>query len=119
MEGLFKEDAEQTFTRKVTFNLPTDGGFSQHSLQTTFRTFSKEEVDEMQMEMDDTEAYGKAVAGVKGVAGSDDTELPPDQGARRMAKFPSFVYEAMYAYYDAVLGGNLKKKTSRRRRGTG
>ncbi|MFW6340648.1 MAG: hypothetical protein ACOC0Q_07250 [Wenzhouxiangella sp.] len=120
MEGLFKIDTQMTFTRKVTFNVPgAEGGFTQHSLQTTFKHSPKDEVDEMQQELSDTEAYGRAVIGVKGVAGADGAELPPAEGAAAMANLSSFVFEAMYTYYDAVLGGNLKKKTSARRRSTG
>lgn len=120
MNAIFKPDTQMTFERKVTFNMPGQaGGFTQVSLPTTFRSVPKEELDELQQECHDSEAYARVVLGVKLVGDDQGNELPAEAGKTAMAQVSSFVYEAMLTYYDVMLGGNLKQKTSRRRRATG
>jgi hypothetical protein len=65
--------------------------------------------------------YQEVVVGVEGVGdGSGSNEaVEPARGKELMAQEPSFIYEAMLTFYDAIMGGNFKTKTSKKRRGTG
>lgn len=117
---MFKPNPERTFSKKVTFNVPSDSGaFQQYTLKVTFKALPKDQLTRLQEEVGDEEAYMRVVTGVEGVGYDDDNALDAEKAKEAMAQETSFVYEAMLTYYDAMLGGNLKAKTSGKRRGIG
>ena len=122
MEGqkLFTPNAERTFSRKVTFKIPTDSGADTvATLKTRFRSKSQDELENLQEELTDSGMYNEVVVGVEGVGDGNGEELDHVKAKDVMAGEPSFVFEAMMEFYDAVKGGNFKAKTSKKRRGTG
>ena len=117
---MFTPNPERSFTKKVTFNVPTDqGGFQQHTLAVEYRSLPKDQLAELQDQQDDDATYAQAVIGVEGVGDADGNAIKPKDAKAAMAQESSFVYEAVLTYYDAMLGGNLKGKTSKRRRAAG
>ena len=130
MEGkIFTPNPERTFMRKVTFRVPNArGSFDEATVRCDFKALPSEEVRQMRADaadagkrFEDRDMLEQVLNGVHGVGkpdGSGDALDPPD-AVGPMLEEPSFVYEAAIDYYDAVLGGNLKPKTSPRRRGTG
>lgn len=117
---LFTPNPARTFTRKVTFKVPTESGAdSQATLKTTFRSMPKDELTEMQRTFEDDYVYQNVVVGVEGVGDGSGGALEPAKATNVMAQESSFVYEAVVEYYNAMLGGNLKPKTSKGRRATG
>ena len=117
---MFTPNPDRTFTKKVTFNVPSESGaFQQFTLPVKFKALPKDQLRTLQEEADDETAFERVVIGVEDVGDADGNKLEPAAAKAAMAQEPSFVYEATLTYYDAMLGGNLKAKTSARRRGTG
>lgn len=117
---LFTPNPERTFTKKVTFKLPTESGNETVvTVPVTFKSLPKSELKQMQEDLDDDSVYEKVVTGVDGVGDGEGGKLDPAKAKVAMAEESSFVYEALVEYYNVMMGGNLKAKTSKKRRSTG
>ena len=121
MEGkLFTPNPERTFMKKVVFKLPTESGVeTTATLPVTYRSLPRSELRTMQEECTDEDMYDRVVVGVDGVGDGEGNKLPPAEAKKLMVEESAFVFEACMAYQDAMLGGNLKPKTSRRQRAAG
>ncbi|MFW6339509.1 MAG: hypothetical protein ACOC0Q_01430 [Wenzhouxiangella sp.] len=117
---MFKPNPKRTFQKAVSFNVPGESGaFQQVQLPVDFISIPRSELRTLQEEATDDEVYERVVAGVHEVGGENGQALSPPDGKNAMAEESAFVYQAMLTYYDVMLGGNLKGKTSRRRGATG
>ncbi len=119
-DQLYTPNPTRTFVKKVTFKVPTEtGAETVRSLPVTFQSMKKSDLRALQDEGDDDMVFEAAVIGVDGVGDGHGNKLDLKEGKKVMAQESAFVFEAVVEYQDAMLGGNLKPKTSRKRRGTG
>lgn len=127
-EQVFVPVETRTFSKDVHFRIPTKSGdFRDVKLKCDFESRSRDEVEEMRERaeengdsFDDEDMLRLVLKGAHGVGNAKGELLDPPDGAEEMIKKePSFRYEAAMTYYDAVLGGNLKAKTSNKRRRRG
>ena len=118
MSELFQIDQQRTFTRPVTFNMPaeTGNGNKQFRVSVDFVWVDKDQFEEMQENSIDREILEEVVKGVGGVQDSNGDEIRRSDAIEPMLKVGPFVYEAARVYLDVMVGGNLPKKTSGKRR---
>jgi len=130
MEGkMFTPNPDRTFQRKVTFQVPNERGtFDSATLRCDFRAMPADQVRKMREDaadegerFEDRDMLAHALVGVHGVGKPDGSGEPldPEDAVEPMLDEASFVYEASLEYYNAVLGGNLKPKTSGKQPATG
>lgn len=117
---MFTPNPDRTFSKQVSFNVPTESGrFQSVSLKVDYKGIDREALRDLQENHDDDDVYDRCVTGVHGVGNEGGQELSPADGKQAMKAEPAFVFQALMTLYDSVLGGNLKGKSSRRQRATG
>lgn len=117
---MFKPNPKRTFQKPVSFKVPNASGtFQNVTVPVDFISIPRSELRTLQEEASDDEVYERVVEGVHEIGNDEGTARPPAEAKAVMAEESAFVYAAMMAYYDVMMGGNLNGKPSRRQRVTG
>lgn len=124
---VFTPNPDRTFVRNVTFRVPNQSAaFSEVKVRCTFKTLPGDEAQALRDRatdagdlFDDKDMLRIVLKGIDNIGDGQGGVLDPADAVEPMLAEKSFVYEAAMEYYDAVIGGNLRPKTSKGRRGIG
>jgi len=115
----FVPDPDREFSRNVQFKVPTAGGaFQQVTLKCDFKSMPKSQAQACAEDntFDDGQLLRLVLKRVHGVGDGNGDALDPADAVEPMLEESGFCLAAATEYYEGVLGGNFKSKTSARQR---